>query len=215
METGGILGDCLDELGWSPERLARQLNARHGQGTVGATTPYAWLTGRVPRGRLPFQVASLLTEVLDRPVLATDLWPKLPAARLTPTDAQSPAGDGKLPVVAEMLPLFRARAADLRKLYLTKGSGHTALLASHELALVGRLITEGRYDGPTGIALCRTFAELSRMITPRFAADETTARVDVIAGGLQLNLSAPQQVVAHLSHPLPDYSIRVRSRRRG
>lgn len=154
MEIGGILADCLAELGWSPERLARQVNARHGRGTVGATTPYGWLSGRVPRGRLPQQVADLMGEHLGRPLVATDLWPKLAATSVKPID-------GKLPVAEEILPLLHARAADLRNLCVARGGGHATALAGHELALVGRMITDGHYDRATGLALHRAFAELS------------------------------------------------------
>lgn len=71
------LAVLLDELDWSPERLARHLNAVYGAQTVGLTTPYAWLQGRKPRGRLPWQVAELLSARLKRTVTAVELWPQL------------------------------------------------------------------------------------------------------------------------------------------
>lgn len=77
----GFLAEHLRRLQWSPEDLAHRLNARHGPGTVGTSTPYAWLSGRIPRGQLPHQVADLLSERGGHSVEAADLWPGLTRPR--------------------------------------------------------------------------------------------------------------------------------------
>lgn len=76
------LAVCLGELGWLPEELSSRLNARHGRGTVGATTPYSWLAGRTPRGQIPYQVADLVSDHLGRHVDAVDLWSDLRRPRV-------------------------------------------------------------------------------------------------------------------------------------
>lgn len=91
------LADYLAELEWSPERLARQLNAVYGPGTAGATTPYAWLLGRVPRGRLPYRVAELLSARLGRTVTVGDLWPRLCPVGPAPSAADQGGAVPSLP----------------------------------------------------------------------------------------------------------------------
>lgn len=201
----GPLADHLAELGWSPERLARHLNAAHGPGTVGATTPYAWLSGRVPRGRLPHRVAELLSARLGRTVTVDDLWPKPGAANTTgmpdtvapaaptdlaraaaavvrhsslpttpPADAtglaklvaawllnpapSAPTSGGPVPVDPGILDTMPVRAAALRDLSVAVGGGSAVPFMDHEIALTTELITQGRYDADTGLALHRALA---------------------------------------------------------
>lgn len=70
-----LLGDYLDLLQWSPERLAREINRVCGLGTISPKAPYGWLRGAHPRGRLPRVVAEVLTQHLGRRVMVEDLWP--------------------------------------------------------------------------------------------------------------------------------------------
>ncbi|TDD62592.1 hypothetical protein E1293_43945, partial [Actinomadura darangshiensis] len=73
----------LSVLGWSPERLARRLNAfaeRQGRPErIHPKTPYKWVTGdrpRPPRPPWPCLTAALLSEVLHREITPSELgWP--------------------------------------------------------------------------------------------------------------------------------------------
>lgn len=76
------LATYLGELGWSPELFSRKLNSYCGRKVSGATTPYAWLSGRIPRGQLPFQIADLLSEHCGVPVDASTLWPEIMRQRI-------------------------------------------------------------------------------------------------------------------------------------
>jgi len=82
-----VLAVYLARLGWSPERLAGEVNRACGSGTISRKAPYGWLKGSCPRGQLPHVVAGILTERLGELVAAEELWPK---AALRP----SPETDG-------------------------------------------------------------------------------------------------------------------------
>ncbi|MDX6237949.1 MAG: hypothetical protein QOG10_2764 [Kribbellaceae bacterium] len=66
----------LDEAGWSPRALAREINALFGGGAVSETAPYYWRdSGGAPRQPLPAQAAYALSRRLGRPVDVESLWP--------------------------------------------------------------------------------------------------------------------------------------------
>lgn len=76
MSSGGsILKACLVRLEWSPERLASEINRVCGAGTISRKSPYGWIKGSCPRGRLPQVIARILTSQLGTTVTAEDLWP--------------------------------------------------------------------------------------------------------------------------------------------
>lgn len=70
-----MLAVNLARLGWSPERLAGEVNRVCGPGTISRKAPYGWLKGSCPRGGVPHVVARILTERLGEPVAAEELWP--------------------------------------------------------------------------------------------------------------------------------------------
>jgi hypothetical protein len=70
-----LLRALLDRLSWSPERLAREINRIAGPDTVSAKSPYGWLKGSVPRGRLPQLAALALSRALSEHITASQLWP--------------------------------------------------------------------------------------------------------------------------------------------
>ena len=75
------LGVLLQELGWRPEHLARQLNdfaaAQGRPERVHLKTPYKWLAGDLPRSPWPALIPALLTGELHRPVTCVELgWPE-------------------------------------------------------------------------------------------------------------------------------------------
>jgi hypothetical protein len=76
MNEPSPLGDYLDRLEWSAERLVREINRISGPGTTTAKAPYAWIKGSCPRGRLPETVASILSGQLGEHITAEMLWPK-------------------------------------------------------------------------------------------------------------------------------------------
>jgi len=76
MNEPSPLGEYLERLEWSAERLAREINRISGPGTTTAKAPYAWIKGACPRGRLPETVASILSGQLGEHITAEMLWPK-------------------------------------------------------------------------------------------------------------------------------------------
>ncbi|MFB7653638.1 MULTISPECIES: hypothetical protein [unclassified Streptomyces] len=76
------LSAFLENLNWSPERLAREINRRYGEGTVSLKAPYGWAKGAYPRGQVPRFVASILSEQLGRAIDISQIWPqRFPDAR--------------------------------------------------------------------------------------------------------------------------------------
>lgn len=77
-----LLRECLDRLGWNPERLAREINktARHHE--VSPKTPYHWLNGAAPRGVIPEVTALTLSLALGEHIDPARLWPALRPDRL-------------------------------------------------------------------------------------------------------------------------------------
>ncbi|WP_216917635.1 hypothetical protein [Nocardia noduli] len=67
----------LNEIGWSPYELARQVNrVVTPDRRVHAKTPFAWRDkGTVPRDPLPAVIAGILTEARGQTVTADQLWP--------------------------------------------------------------------------------------------------------------------------------------------
>ncbi|WP_433195814.1 hypothetical protein ACQP1G_42445 [Nocardia sp. CA-107356] len=78
----------LEEIGWSPRELARQVNrVVSADRRVHRTTPFTWLEGVVPRDPLPAVVAGVLTEARGEIVTVEHLWPR----RAMPTQMWLPA----------------------------------------------------------------------------------------------------------------------------
>ncbi|MDF3290508.1 hypothetical protein [Streptomyces silvisoli] len=75
-----VLTTCLARLGWSPERLAREINRVCGPGTISVKAPYNWLKGARPRGQLPDVVARILSKELGEPLTAEAIWAARPAS---------------------------------------------------------------------------------------------------------------------------------------
>ncbi|MGC5342872.1 hypothetical protein ACPXCE_28770 [Streptomyces sp. DT24] len=65
----------LDRLGWPPERLAREINRRCGEGTISPKAPYHWLKGAYPRRQIPCAVAEILSEHLRERIDVSVIWP--------------------------------------------------------------------------------------------------------------------------------------------
>jgi hypothetical protein len=75
MSETSLLAACLARLGWSPERLASEINRVCGRGTISSKAPYGWLKGSCPRGRLGIVVARILSERLGERISPEQLWP--------------------------------------------------------------------------------------------------------------------------------------------
>lgn len=75
MNDTSVLATCLARLSWPPERLAREINRRCGSGTISSKAPYNWLKGALPRRRLPYIIATILSDHLGEPVTVEALWP--------------------------------------------------------------------------------------------------------------------------------------------
>lgn len=86
MDEESVLGDCLKRLGWSPDKLAREIN-RVRPNSINPKAPYGWLRGSTPRGSLPQIVASILSHHLRETITAEALWP---------AKATAPGADGWL-----------------------------------------------------------------------------------------------------------------------
>ncbi|GHC92677.1 hypothetical protein GCM10010309_76550 [Streptomyces violaceochromogenes] len=76
MHKDSQLAVFLESLHWSPERLAREINRRYGEGTVSLKAPYGWTKGAYPRGKVPGFVASILSDQLGRPIEIGQIWPE-------------------------------------------------------------------------------------------------------------------------------------------
>ncbi len=76
-----VLTTCLARLGWSPERLAREINRSCGPGTISVKAPYNWLKGARPRGQLPDVVARILSKELGEPLTVEAIWAVRPVPR--------------------------------------------------------------------------------------------------------------------------------------
>lgn len=76
MQKGSQLGLFLESLRWSPERLAREINRRYGEGTVSLKAPYGWVKGAYPRGQVPEFIASILSDHLGRLIGSEQIWPE-------------------------------------------------------------------------------------------------------------------------------------------
>lgn len=74
-EPNELMASCLDELGWSPRTLARQINRVYRDGTVAETTPYHWRDGgAVPRPPVSTLAALVLARELGRRITPEMLW---------------------------------------------------------------------------------------------------------------------------------------------
>lgn len=70
------LAQALNEVGWSPRQLGREINRMFGAGTVSETAPYHWRDhGRVPYTPLPALAAYVLSRHIGRTITADQLWP--------------------------------------------------------------------------------------------------------------------------------------------
>jgi tetratricopeptide (TPR) repeat protein len=75
MRADSPLRTFLEQLGWSPDRLAREINRASGTETVSAKAPYAWIKGAYPRGKVAHIVADILTRQLGEPITTRAIWP--------------------------------------------------------------------------------------------------------------------------------------------
>ncbi|WP_433247764.1 hypothetical protein ACQPYK_47605 [Streptosporangium sp. CA-135522] len=99
----------LDRLGWSPERLAREINHIRGNEGVSPKAPYHWLRGAYPRRDIPHAVAEVLSERLGEPIDVGMIWPGrsmpgLGSRPLAPTAAVadvSPDHSGLTPLIKD------------------------------------------------------------------------------------------------------------------
>ncbi len=64
----------LDKLGWSPGRLACELNHVLGPAYAARSTVAEWLKGRIPREPLPTITAHVIGEAVGESVSLTSLW---------------------------------------------------------------------------------------------------------------------------------------------
>ncbi len=94
-EANTSLAALLDEAGWSPRSLAREINSEFGAGRVSGTAPYHWRDGgSVPRWPLPAMVCAVLARQLGRPVAVTEIWPKCADGRAAGIELASFRMDG-------------------------------------------------------------------------------------------------------------------------
>ena len=70
-----VLAGYLQELGWSPRTLARQINRAYSDGAVSDTAAYYWRdSGGVPRPPVAALAAHVLSVELGRTVTVDELW---------------------------------------------------------------------------------------------------------------------------------------------
>ncbi|MFE1173164.1 hypothetical protein [Streptomyces sp. NPDC058773] len=114
MNDTSVLATCLARLSWPPERLAREINKRCGNGTISSKAPYNWLKGACPRRRLPHIVATILSDQLGEPIGVEALWPEhfpsaapphqgIPAQRRRTAPVRRPAGQEPLTASVDWL----------------------------------------------------------------------------------------------------------------
>ncbi|MFG2092347.1 hypothetical protein [Streptomyces sp. NPDC048612] len=114
MNDTSVLATCLARLSWPPERLAREINRRCGNGTISSKAPYNWLKGACPRRRLPHIVATILSDKLGEPIAVEALWPehfpsaapqcrRIPAQRRRAAPGRRPAGQEPLTAAVDWL----------------------------------------------------------------------------------------------------------------
>lgn len=114
MNTTSPLAEFLARLSWSPERLAREINRKHGVGTISSKAPYNWLKGARPRGQLPNKVAFLLAARLGEPITARTLWPENPSPAAGAPGRPSGGRGRELPLI--VLDMLATRVRRLRQL---------------------------------------------------------------------------------------------------
>lgn len=74
-QPNDVLATLLEEVGWSPRSLARQINRVYKDGTVSDTAPYHWReSGAVPRAPVAALAAHVLSVGLGRTVTVELLW---------------------------------------------------------------------------------------------------------------------------------------------
>lgn len=73
--AASLLGVLLDRLGWSPERLAREVNRTSGNEIISSKAPYGWIKGAYPRGQVARIVADILARQLNEPIAVHTIWP--------------------------------------------------------------------------------------------------------------------------------------------
>lgn len=111
--TGAGLAVFLERLNWSPERLAREVNRRCGDGTVSPKAPYHWVRGTYPRRGIPDTVAQILTEHLKETVEIPSIWPRSRATPDSPALEQQAAADLRK-AADEETPLIKSACASAR-----------------------------------------------------------------------------------------------------
>ncbi|MGI5261481.1 hypothetical protein [Streptomyces angustmyceticus] len=193
MNDTSVLASCLARLSWPPERLAREINRRCGNGTISSKAPYNWLKGACPRRRLPHIVATILSDHLGEPIGVAALWPEhFPAASCRRLSAQRrpakplarPAAPDPLATSVDWLvtddppPPSRTRGEEipdvavgmlgdriqqLRRLDDSCSSGLVLDWALQDLQWATKLAAACSYDAPTGLRLHRIIAELGQL----------------------------------------------------
>lgn len=184
-----VLVTGLGRLGWSPDRLAREINRVCGPGTISNKAPYHWVRGVKPRAPLRSVVAMILSEQLGETIEVADLWPDAAAGvRMvwSSADGQAPgwSGDAVLAAIdwlakpvrhpgphrdgpavdAGIIAALGYRVEQLRALD-ERGSG--ALLIEwgvQDLKWAQRLAARASYDLETAIRLDRVIAELAQLV---------------------------------------------------
>ncbi|GAB3898741.1 hypothetical protein GCM10029964_083700 [Kibdelosporangium lantanae] len=165
------LRQFLSRLGWSPERLAREINHRHGTDLVSAKAPYHWLRGAYPRGETPRIVASILSERLNETVHVEQIWPGSGAAVPDVVDAGARmaavldwlaepvavGSGGAESLAADVLAVIESRVDQVATLYERCGATAVLDIVTGDLDSAWRLADAGT----RGHRLHHAIAELS------------------------------------------------------
>ncbi len=186
-EANTVLVNGLARLGWSPDRLAREINRVCGPGTISKKAPYHWIRGVKPRAPLRSVVAVILSEQLGETIEVGDLWPRSgvrvvwnsadgPSASwsgdvvvaaidwlVKPVRRPTPRADG-LPVDPQTVAALGNRVDQLRGLDERGGGRLVAEWGVHDLKWAQRLAAKGSYDTETAISLNRVIAELAQLV---------------------------------------------------
>ncbi|MGW4368055.1 hypothetical protein ACWEKT_20670 [Nocardia takedensis] len=123
----------LNEIGWSPYELARQVNrVVPPDRRVHAKTPFAWRDrATVPRDPLPAVIAGILTEARGQTVTADQLWPGTGSSSAVWLAASAGIATGTWPVAETITLLDECTAGpDARTYFAVSGPELISVAAS-------------------------------------------------------------------------------------
>lgn len=202
MARNAVLADLLARLGWSPFRLAKELN-KSGM-RVDPSTPWQWVNrGTVPGSdAIPSVVAEVLSSALGTAVAAQDIWPALPRNPLESREIREPW------TTAGLLGLLRND--DAPSAWVASGPLASDLVGAYENAGAERwrsVLTGEDAPDPELAESIEGTIPLLRRIDDRGASEVhllyVRSQIDAVAGLVRLGTAPPdvhQRLLRSLSH---------------